>query len=897
MRKIVFCLLLMLGTWWVLPATAQDADVCPANVQDAVLAAVSNCEGIGANQLCYGSGTVEAIPRYLTAEFAFEDAGALLDVERVEIMRVVPPMEGTEADYSIALLNLRAGLPTAVEQDVRLVLLGEAFAANNVIPVVELEMTASTLTTVQAMPSDFSEEVLALVPGEIVRATGRVDNPDTAEAAWVRVTTDLGNGWVPANTLEEDFLLPSLPTVEPDEPFLAPMQSLTMTSTPIDPACTSAPDSGLLIQAPGARADLRVNGLDMGLNPSTTVYITAQQGGSMDVYVLQGAVQIAGNIVSGGQFVRYPLGVETLVGLEGSTPAPYLNETVQPLLTFGLALPGELLIVRGTDDPTEAQVEVPEMVVAATPLPGGEELALLPTEAPEVAEAVEIAPDAAQEAEETIEVADAVEIEPGATEEVAALPAPATEEVTVAEAMPEEPEDDEANMTDEADDVSATSAFAQGIRDRGTIRVGVNGSLPTFSLEVGDELTGFEPDLAQELVTLLFDGEVEIEWVQVSARRRESALAEGQVDLLVRNTSFTPERETWGEWTNTFYFVDGQRFLVLASSDIETLDDLEGRTIGAQAGTPAEATLNELAEEQPINIVPLQGTLIELLNSLSDGEVDAISSDWTALESIRQTANNPADYRVVGELLTDSPWSAAVPPGETDFRDEVDIALLTLIDSGAWLNVYEQAFEIPLPPSLEIVFVPVDGEMMVAEADEAAADDTETEAGSAPEAVPAEEVAVVPDAPVEEADADGGDDQPEQQEEDSGDDDADEGDEEEAEEADEPDPTPTPIPENAPPLTGDINVTIFTALSQERTLRITPDPDGSFNVELIRLGEVVYEARYQYYDSSERYENVRSSFEYIEFSDTAGDTSLGCGREPDIEGFLNGAAFEGKIGC
>jgi len=105
------------------------------------------------------------------------------------------------------------------------------------------------------------------------------------------------------------------------------------------------------------------------------------------------------------------------------------------------------------------------------------------------------------------------------------------------------------------------------------------------------------------------------------------------------------------------------------------------------------------------------------------------------------------------------------------------------------------------------------------------------------------------------------------------------------------------VPENAPPLTGEFTVNIYTALNQQRVMRITPDPDGTFLMELLRQGEVVYEGRYRYYEDSERYENIHNSFEYIQFSDTAGDESLGCGREPDIKGFFNGADFDGKLGC
>ncbi|MEM6281456.1 MAG: hypothetical protein AAF787_04610 [Chloroflexota bacterium] len=36
---------------------------------------------------------------------------------------------------------------------------------------------------------------------------------------------------------------------------------------------------------------------------------------------------------------------------------------------------------------------------------------------------------------------------------------------------------------------------------------------------------------------------------------------------------------------------------------------------------------------------------------------------------------------------------------------------------------------------------------------------------------------------------------------------------------------------------------------------------------------------------------------FVEFSDSAGDTSQGCDRPPDVTGVFNGAPFEVKVGC
>lgn len=833
MRTIGIGLLLLLAV--VIPAAAaQDAAICERTVQAAMASAAENCADVGANQVCYGSADVEAIPRYLTAEFQFGEPGALLDVERVETIITEPLNEASET-FGVAVVNLQ---PDDAD-GARLVLLGNTFTVNNVLPTLQLEMTAATVASVREAPSDFSPVLLSLVPGDTVTATGRAgDTVEIGDDTWIRLQTDDGIGWIPATTLEEDFLVPSLTVVDPADPIFAPMQAFGFTSGALDRACAGVPDSGLLLQT-AAAVDLRINGLDIAFSPNSAVFIQAQPDAAMNIFVLEGGALVGQTGISGGNVMRVPVGSDARVTGSPEAPVPYANDKVAPLLLAENVLSGELRIVRGIDEPlavAEAEGEIvpeatPEVaVVEATPIPGGiagatEEVAALPTDAP-----------------------------PAVAQEVTPIPGGLVTE----EAAPVPPAE-----------LDAESAFAADIRGRGVIRVGVNGSLPTFSLEQDGEFTGFEPDLAREIVARLFGEEVEIEWVQVSARQRPNVLVDGNADLLIRNTGFTDESADWGEWTDAFYFLDGQRFMVRADSDIEFTENLVGRTVAVQAGTPTESALNTFAESVDITVQAQGGTFIELLDALESGAVDAISADWTALEAVRQAADDPGAFRIVGDPITDIPWNAAVPPGESAFAAEVSTAIQDIIADGTWASVYNTHFSEPLPPALEVIFAPLG--TTTADADTAA--DVE-----AVEAAPAEEVAELPtEAPPVEA--------------------------EEIEPEDEEEMTPppvvmdTPVPENAPPITGEINITIFTTPQQERTLRIIPNPDGTFDVELVRLGRIVYEATYAYYESSGRYENVRSSFEYIEFSDTAGDTSLGCGREPDIRGFFNGAAFEGKEGC
>lgn len=838
-RMTWFLVLILMAL--AIPAAAQDDATCERIVNGAFAIARSVCAETERDQMCYVSAPTSAVPRYLTTDFVFERPGDRLDIDRVESV-TTGALNTAQNEYGVVYAQLGGNLPA--DGDVILLTFGNTFVANNALPLLEVQLTANTLVNVQAEPTDLSETVGTLVVDQGVTANARTGDPLlVTDATWVRIGTENGVGWIPANTVTEDYLLPSLTTVDPTQPAYAPMQSMTILSGGTDRGCAGVPDSGALIQTGLRPIALVVNQAMVELKPNTTLFVQGIPNATLDLYALEGGIQVmaadVAQTASAGQVIQVPLGLDSLAGGAPNPAIVYPNAKVTPLQLATITLPRTTIAAAGSDAPLAAApvVQAPPANPPAVP----DEVAAAPSAGSEV-----VVPDASSEVVTAPPVAEEVAPPPSAGEEVAPVPAAPVVAEEVA------PPPSAGGAAPAAVDVGASSALAEAIRAQGTIRIGVNGNLPTFSFrDDGGNYSGFEIELARELVRRLFGDGVQIAFVDVSARQRDTVLAEGRADLLIRNSEFLPERETWGEWSNAFYFIDGQRLMVQAGSEIDSVGDLTGRTVGVQAGTPQQTLMDELALEGVFTVQPVQGIITELVAQLDSGAVDAITADWTVLEAVRTAAENPDGYRVVGDPLTNIPWSVVVPPGETGFRDEVDAALLSVINDGTWLTIYANTFGDDVPDLIQVLFSP----------------GAAGSGGTVVEAVPAEEVAAAPAAPAGEVA------QP-----------------------------PAAAPESAPesdlvPVSGSIPVTIFTAENQRRNIVITPSGDGSFLLELVRNGEVVYDARYRFYENTGRWENELNSFEYLEFSDTAGQDGLDCNREPDVRGFFNGANFEGRQGC
>src|SRR5919106_2430182 len=110
------------------------------------------------------------------------------------------------------------------------------------------------------------------------------------------------------------------------------------------------------------------------------------------------------------------------------------------------------------------------------------------------------------------------------------------------------------------------------VQERGQLICGVNGSLPGFSfLDDQGNNTGFDADFCRAVAAAVLGDPEAVEFRAINADQRGPALQTGEVDVLIRNTTWTVSRDTsWGLFAPTTYF-DGQGIMVRADLGVETL--------------------------------------------------------------------------------------------------------------------------------------------------------------------------------------------------------------------------------------------------------------------------------------------------------------------------------------
>ena len=175
------------------------------------------------------------------------------------------------------------------------------------------------------------------------------------------------------------------------------------------------------------------------------------------------------------------------------------------------------------------------------------------------------------------------------------------------------------------------------VRERGTLRCGGNQSVPGFGYINPDnnEFEGFDIDYCKAIAAAALGDATAFEIRPTTANERFPVLQSGEVDVLIRNTTWTISRDTslgFDFAPTTFY--DGQGMMVRVESGITDLEGLEGGTICVQSGTTTEKNLADVFRAIDVEFTPVVFDNADATREAYDaGQCDGFTTDKSGLVS------------------------------------------------------------------------------------------------------------------------------------------------------------------------------------------------------------------------------------------------------------------------
>ncbi len=233
------------------------------------------------------------------------------------------------------------------------------------------------------------------------------------------------------------------------------------------------------------------------------------------------------------------------------------------------------------------------------------------------------------------------------------------------------------------------SPTLDAVKARGTLICGVAGDTAGFSLpDSKGVMQGIDASLCRAVAAAVLGDATKVRFSPLTTQNRFTALQSGEVDVLIRETTWTLGREaSLGFLFAPTYFYDGTGFLVKKSAGVKSTKELDGATICVQPGTSTELAIADYFRAnnlkfQPVEIEQLQ----QIQQAFLSGRCDAYSTDSSALAGFRYTqGDHAADFVLLPEIISKEPLAPAVRKGDDKWFDIIawtEYALMTAEEDG-----------------------------------------------------------------------------------------------------------------------------------------------------------------------------------------------------------------------
>ena len=221
---------------------------------------------------------------------------------------------------------------------------------------------------------------------------------------------------------------------------------------------------------------------------------------------------------------------------------------------------------------------------------------------------------------------------------------------------------------------------------RGRLNCGVNDGVPGFGfLEADGTSSGFDVDFCRALAAAIFGDDSLVDYSILTAAARFEALAGGEIDVLIRNTTWTLSRDVElnaSFATTTFY--DGQGMMVRVADGFSSIDDMEGTTICSLQGTTTELNLADRFEAGGLSY---EGLTFEDNGPLEAAFTAEACQGWTSDQSqlaARRSAYPEADggpeaLMIFPEVFSKEPLGPVTRDDDSQWFDIVNWVVIGMI--------------------------------------------------------------------------------------------------------------------------------------------------------------------------------------------------------------------------
>jgi glutamate/aspartate transport system substrate-binding protein len=270
--------------------------------------------------------------------------------------------------------------------------------------------------------------------------------------------------------------------------------------------------------------------------------------------------------------------------------------------------------------------------------------------------------------------------------------------------------------------IAAGSALAQAaapaapstidkVKASGVVTMGVRESSGALSYTLGDgKFTGFHVEICSRILAELekqVGKKVEVKYQSVTSQNRIPLVQNGTVDIECGSTTNNATRQKDVSFLNTT-FVEEVRIAVKASSGINGIAQLNGKNVATTTGTTSVQTLRKNERATGVDFKEVFGKdHADSFLLLETGRADAFVMDGSILAGNIASAKTPADFKIVGEVLSVEPIAIMIRKDDAAFKKLGNDVIAGLVKSGDMAKMWDKWFMQPIAPKNTRVGLPV----------------------------------------------------------------------------------------------------------------------------------------------------------------------------------------------
>ena len=249
-----------------------------------------------------------------------------------------------------------------------------------------------------------------------------------------------------------------------------------------------------------------------------------------------------------------------------------------------------------------------------------------------------------------------------------------------------------------------TADTLKKIKDSGAVTMGVRETSGALSYTLGNGVyAGYHVEICQRVLAdiqkQLGLAKLDVRYQPVTSQNRIPLVQNGTVDIECGSTTNNATRQKDVAFAVTT-FVEEVRIAVKANSGINGVADLVNKKVATTTGTTSVQTLRKHERANNVNFEEIYGKDHgDSFLLLESGRADAFVMDGAILAGNISKSKNPADFKIVGEVLAVEPIAIMMRKDDPAFKKAVDDSIKAMMKSGDIAKVWDKWFMQPIPPS------------------------------------------------------------------------------------------------------------------------------------------------------------------------------------------------------